>query len=144
VTGMLSVLLLAVPAALLIWFMLGRPLGVPPEPRRGTRSTRIYQVSRAGGRRRPAVDRAVAMAGGPGMAVTVETVGAVTPEPPRPRNDEALPPAVAAMGESNAMAAAEQTPAFLAAAATPAAASAAGTPLAEELPDPELVDRLGE
>jgi hypothetical protein len=137
VTEMLSVLLLAVPAALLIWFLLGRPPGSPQL----RRSTRIYQVSRAGGRRRAAVDRALAVGGGPAMAVTVETVGAVTPEIPV-KTDEALPSAVVAMGESNAMAAAEQTPAYQAAAATPAAESAAGTPLAEELPDPELVDRI--
>jgi hypothetical protein len=136
---MLSVLLLAVPAALLLWLLLGRPLRARPPQRR----TRIHQVSRVGGRRRSNVDRAVALAGGPSMAVTVETVGAVTPEVPV-RTDEMLPPAVLAMGESNAMAAAEQSPAFQAAAATPAAASAAGTPLAEELPDPELVERLGE
>jgi hypothetical protein len=137
---MLSVLLLAVPAALLIYFMLGRPPGRRPERRR---SSRIYQVSRAGGRRRASVDRAVAMADDTAMAVTVETVGAVTPAVPV-RTGEALPPAAMAIGESNAMAAAEQTPAFQSAAATPAAASAAGTPLAEELPDPELVDRIGD
>jgi hypothetical protein len=135
----LSVLLLAVPAAGIIWLLLSRP---PAAPRPTRRTTRIYQVSRVGGsRRRAAVDRAVAMAGGPAIPVTVETVGAVTPEVPV-RTDEALPAAVTAAAESNAMARAEQTPAFQAAAATPAAASAAGTPLAEELPDPELADRL--
>lgn len=135
----LSVLLLAVPAAGIIWLLLGRPPAAAPTTRR---SARIYQVARVpGARRRTAVDRAVAMAGGPSMPVTVETVGAVTPEIPV-RTDEALPAAVSAAGESKAMAAAEQTPAFMAAAATPAAASAAGTPLAEEMPDPELVERL--
>ena len=135
----LSVLLLAVPAAVIIYLLLGRPPAAPRPTR--TRRTRIYQVARVpGSRRRSAVERAAALAG-PSIPVTVETVGAVTPEVPV-RTGEALPAAVAAVAETNAMARAEQTPAFQAAASTPAAASAAGTPLAEELPDPELAGRL--
>jgi hypothetical protein len=129
-------LILLGPAALVVWLLLGRPLGRDlgrrPASPGGTRSgprqvRRVYRVARLG-RRRP-----LSTVDGRPTGLTVEPAGVVVPEVPMDPG-EMVPAAGHAMAESNAMAAAEQSPAYQAAAASPASQAAAGTPLAEEAP----------
>jgi hypothetical protein len=132
-TGLLTILVLLGPAALVVWLLLDRPLsrdaGMRPASPGRTRSgpRRVYRVARLG-RRRP-----LSTVDGRPTGLTVESVGAVVPEVPI--DPGAMVPAAGhAMVESNAMAAAEQSPAYQAAAASPASQAAAGTPLAEDAP----------
>ncbi len=131
-TGLFTVLVLAVPAALVVWLLLGGPFERDVDLRRRMQRSpgkRLYQMARVG---RPGAVP-LSAAGGAPAGLTIEPVGLVVPEVVE--DPAAMVPAAAhAFVESNAMAAAEETPAYQAAAASPAALAAASTPLAEEAP----------
>src|SRR6266545_4970032 len=108
-TGLFTVLVLAVPAALVVWLLLGGPFERDVDLRRRMQRSpgkRLYQMARVG---RPGAVP-LSAAGGAPAGLTIEPVGLVVPE------------------------VVEDPAAMVAAAASPAALAAASTPLAEEAP----------
>lgn len=150
-TGLVTVLLLAVPAGVLVWLMLGGPADRILAPRSGVDRRaaprdRRYRMAYTPKRRAaaafvPPAEPAVVELGG---GLVMESAGVVVPEtdapvaaaPAREEPEEMVSAAALAMGESRVVARLEQTPAFRAAAMTPASRAAIGTPLAEEVPPP--------